>query len=823
MLDQVTKQKIKSLNSILSGKIPDPKSRVDQITIALIYKFMNDIDHQSIEMGGLPSFFTGEFEKYNWKNILNPRLNGDDFVNLYRDGIENMVSNPNIDPLFRNIFRNANIPYRDPPTLKLFLKGIDEFEYSDSEVLGNSFEYLLSYVSSQSDAGQFRTPRHIIDFIVEIVNPKFNETVLDPACGTAGFLISAYKHILKQNTENVEGDKLTTDQKNNLMNNIYGYDISPDMIRFSLVNMYLHNFPNPRIDEYDCLSSEDKWNEYFDVILANPPFFSPEGGIQPHNRFGIKSSRAEVLFVDYIIEHLKPNGRAGIIVPEGIISRVENAYEELRKNLVKNCLVGVISLPVGVFQPYSNVKTSVLVLDKELNKRSDSIFFAQVTNDGFSLNKNRKPIKDNDLPQILLEIFSFLEQKEANLHKELKSNILKTDKCLLSSITYKKNDVFSGNSFVPLKEIATISSGNPAPQNSDAFQDGGFPFVRTSDVGKVKFGVIKKVSDHLTPDASKLLRKFKKGGILFPKSGASTLLNHRVMLGFDACVASHLAVIEVQESCINKFLLYVLSKLDTVSIVDDPSYPSLNLSKIREIKVPLPSIEIQKSIVNELEGYQKIIDGCRQVIDNFKPTIDIDTSWKTVELSEICEMVKRGITPKYTEDEGIIVVNQKCIRNHSVNLKESRKHDITNKKISDEKFVKYGDVLVNSTGVGTLGRVAQFLDKSTDKITVDSHVTIVRPKTNVFEIEFFGYMMIMIENLIMESGKGSSGQTELSRNDLLQMKVYYPKDINTQKSIIQSMKEEKVILDGNKRMVEIYTKKINDRISKVWGEKIIPK
>lgn len=134
------------------------------------------------------------------------------------------------------------------------------------------------------------------------------------------------------------------------------------------MNMFLHKFNNPNIFEYDTLSDENKWNEYFDIILANPPFFSPKGGITPHNRFRIKSKRAEVLFADYIDEHLKPNGRAGIIVPEGIIFRNAAGYKHLRKILIKSSLIGVISLPAGIFHPYSNVKTSILILDKKKKK-----------------------------------------------------------------------------------------------------------------------------------------------------------------------------------------------------------------------------------------------------------------------------------------------------------------------------------------------------------------------------------------------------------------------------------------------------------------------
>ena len=229
-----------------------------------------------------------------------------------------------------------------------FLKYINEFEYSHSEKLGDAFEYLLSVMGSQGDAGQFRTPRHIIDFVTACVNPQKNETVLDPACGTAGFLLSAYKHILHQNTEKRAGDKLTPDQRKKLATNFTGYDISPDMVRLSLANMYLHGFTTPHIVEYDTLSSEDRWNETYDVILANPPFMSPKGGIRPHKKFTISSNRSEVLFVDYIAEHLNPNGKAGIIVPEGIIFQSGTAYKDLRKMLVENQLYSIGSLPAGV-------------------------------------------------------------------------------------------------------------------------------------------------------------------------------------------------------------------------------------------------------------------------------------------------------------------------------------------------------------------------------------------------------------------------------------------------------------------------------------------
>ena len=410
MLDTETKRRIDTARDILVGKVPDPKSQVEQITIALIYKFMDDMDAEAEEFGGERRFFAGEFARYGWAGLMRGGLSGHDVLNLYADAVTRMPENPGIPPLFRDIFNNAYLPYRDPETLRAFLKVIDEFTYDHSERLGDAFEYLLSVLGSQGDAGQFRTPRHIIDFIVAIIDPKKDETILDPACGTAGFLISSWKHIAKANTDEKGNNTLTPDEKGRLAQNFNGYDISPDMVRLSLVNMYLHRFAQPRIHEYDTLTSEDKWNEYADVILANPPFMSPKGGIRPHNRFSVQSKRSEVLFVDYMAEHLTPEGRAGIIVPEGIIFQSQNAHRQLRRMLVEDYLVAVISLPAGVFNPYSGVKTSVLILDKKLAKQTDHIAFYKVENDGFDLGAQRREIEKNDLPMVREELSDYLEK-----------------------------------------------------------------------------------------------------------------------------------------------------------------------------------------------------------------------------------------------------------------------------------------------------------------------------------------------------------------------------------------------------------------------------
>jgi type I restriction enzyme M protein len=500
MLDTDTKRRIDTARDILVGKVPDPKSQVEQITIALIYKFMDDMDAESEEFGGKRKFFANEFARYGWAKLMRSGLGGHETLNLYAEAIAKMPENPGIPPLFRDIFKNAYLPYRDPETLRAFLKIIDEFNYDHSERLGDAFEYLLSVLGSQGDAGQFRTPRHIIDFMVEIIDPKKTETVLDPACGTAGFLISSYKHILKANTDAKGNRTLTPDEKGRLAQNFKGYDISPDMVRLSLVNLYLHGFADPHIAEYDTLTSQDRWNEYADVILANPPFMSPKGGIKPHNRFSVQSKRSEVLFVDYMAEHLTPKGRAGIIVPEGIIFQSQSAYTQLRKLLVEEYLVAVVSLPAGVFNPYSGVKTSILILDKSLAKKTKTIAFLKVENDGFGLGAQRREINKNDLPQAHAEIGEYLRRLRAEESVEdfqpmlglivEKEKIAANGDYNLSGERYREGAthahefplVFLGDS-----SLFRVESGGTPKSDVETYWNGGIPWATLVDLPATNF------------------------------------------------------------------------------------------------------------------------------------------------------------------------------------------------------------------------------------------------------------------------------------------------------------------------------------------------
>lgn len=611
MLTQETKRKIDSARQILVGKVPDPKAQVEQITTALIYKFMDDMDKEAQELGGKARFFTNGYQKYAWTKLMDAKLGGHERLDLYLEAITSLSRNPHIPQLFRDIFKDAFLPYRSPETLSMFLKEINGFTYEHSEDLGDAFEYLLSILGSQGDAGQFRTPRHIIDFIVAAVAPNKGETICDPACGTAGFLISAFKYILKENKEK----SLTPDERKNLMDHFVGYDISPDMVRLSKVNLYLHGFPSPTIFEYDTLSSEEKWDENFDVMLANPPFMSPSGGIRPHKRFSVQANRSEVLFVDYILEHLRPNGRAGIIVPEGIIFQSATAYKALRKLLIEDGLLAVISLPAGVFNPYAGVKTSILLFDNGLAKKTKEILFLKIQNDGYSLGAQRREIDKNDLP-LALEIIkkyraALKDSKKFGLNAEqakiahlvAKDKIAESGDYNLSGDRYRENVKIQNSKFkiVELGEVCEIEKGTSITKAK--ITNGDIPVVAGGQQPAYYHNQSNRDGQTITVSASGAYAGF---------------INFFEIPIF----ASDCTTIKSKDenNLLTKFVFHFLKtrQKDIYKLQKGMGQPHVYGKDLAKIKIPLPPIEVQKEIVEQIEVKQKAIEAAKAVIENLE-------------------------------------------------------------------------------------------------------------------------------------------------------------------------------------------------------------
>jgi len=828
MLDTDTKRRIDTARDILVGKVPDPKSQVEQITIALIYKFMDDMDAEAEELGGERAFFTGPYSRYGWAKLMAPSLGGHEMLGLYGEGIAKMPENPGIPPLFRAIFKNAYLPYRDPETLKAFLKIIDEFSYDHSERLGDAFEYLLLVLGSQGDAGQFRSPRHIIDFIVCIIDPKKWETILDPACGTVGFLISAFKHILRASTDPKGHSNLTPDEKRRLAENFKGYDISPDMVRLSLVNLYLHGFADPHIYEYDTLTSEERWNEYFDVIFANPPFMSPKGGIKPHKRFSIQAKRSEVLFVDYIAEHLTANGRAAIIVPEGIIFQSQTAYKELRKMLVDHSLVAVVSLPAGCFNPYSGVKTSILILDKSLAKHSDTIAFFKVENDGFGLGAQRRAIEKNDLPQVQAELAAYLNALRSNTSTESILSLSSTAQIVpkekiaangdynLSSERYREGAAaFSSWPFVPVGDVFQKADETVLPESLK----GPVTYLGLENITQNTGEIEGNVVTEKPAEIKSLKNVFKPRDILYGKLRPN--LNKVWLADRKGICSTDIFVIEPIDGTIAPALyayLFRSTRFNTAVMgqLKGAQLPRIGWSSFAELQIPLPPLEVQKVIVAEIEGYQKVINGARAVLDHYRPHIPIHPDWPMVAINEVAAVESGFGFPldyqgKTDEEIPFLKVsdmnlpgNEKQIMswNHSVSRKVLR-------ELKGEAYPK-GTVIFPKIGAAIGTNKKRILTRDS---TYDNNVMGIIPDTKRLLPDFLHTYLLAFDL----SRWASESQPPSMRKTTVEAHEIPLPPLATQQAIVAEIEAEQALVAANRELITRFERKIQATLARIWG------
>ncbi len=845
MLTAETKRHIDAARQVLVGKIPDPKGQVQEITNALVYKFMDDMDEKAASMGGKRRYFTGEYAKYSWRTLMNPKVGAHERIDLYREALSRLSHNKNLPELFRGIFRGAYLPFNDGRTLTLFLNEIDYFDYKNSEDLGNAYEYLLSIMGSQGDAGQFRTPRHIIDFIVKVINPSKDDSVLDPACGTAGFLISAYKHVISQHdgvddsgNPNPEEKSLSADEKQKLHRSYKGFDIDDNMVKMAKVNLYLHGFPDPNILVHDTLSSEDFWQDRYDVILANPPFMTPKGGIVPHNKFSIKSNRSEVLFVDYIMNHLKPDGRAGIIVPEGIIFQSSNAHKQLRKSLIEDGLYAVVSLPSGVFNPYAGVKTSILLFDNQIARKAKDILFVKIEADGFDLGAQRRPIDRNDLPDAVNEIKAYQEYintgkaitpfieritKEDNkdnvaiLHDKFllvdKNQIKNYGDYNLSFDRYKPGNIIVNKKW-PLVELGNVAEYiNGYPFKPSDWKNRGTPIIRIQNLTGTS--EIYNYTDRINIPEKVVVTK---GDLLISWSAT---IGFYIWQGDRAYLNQHIFKV-IPSNQIDKKYLYYLGDIITSEIRQKTHgniMTHITKDVFNKILIPLPPLETQKRIVEELDGYQKIIDAARQIVSTWKPKIDIDPKWEKVKLGEVCKF-----NPKKSEIKNINKQTEvSFVPMSDLSQNEAYFDVLKTKKLSEVvgsyTYFSENDVLLARVTPCFENGKAGIAKNLKNKIGFGSSEYIVLRPTKKILSE-------IIYTFITTDEFGSDGKSKMTGTGGLQRvpvdfvknwEIFLP-PLEIQRQIVEKIEVERAIVESNKKLIEIYEQKIKDTVAKLWQE-----
>lgn len=662
------KTRIDGLMNILFGAgVSNPQTIIEQLNYLLFLRALSVKDDEA-ELLGIADeagkIFTGNLSKYKWSNLLT--LNAEDLFKTLEETFDT-IQKSSENTTIKLLFRNAHVKIFDKPTLRRVLHEIETFAKEldtiahdgNKDVFGDMYEYLLSKLASAGTNGQFRTPRHIIDFMVRVLDPKKNETILDPACGTAGFLVAAYRYIAGEYTsENMKKagspramDKLSFEEKNFLYNHMFtGFDSDEDMIKFGMMNLHLHGLTKSRLARQNTLTDTTGYKEKFDVILANPPFSGKlnEESVSEDIRMGTKAT--EVLFLRFMMNHMTSAGKMAVVVPEGVVTNSVRAYSKIRELLLENGLWCVVSLPAGVFNPYAGVKTDILFLDKSVSSISTEILFVQITNDGFELGAQRQLMNKNDLPEAinLMQNYrdSVLKNKTLSLqcslaHLVSKEKIAESGDCSLYGARYRTKSISSDSKWpmIKLEELCVLQRGISYSSSQIDKEGSGLPLYNLKSI-KRDGDSIKNDFKYFTGEP-KERNYVKKNDLLIALTDltpTSELIGSPklVTVDFPAVYSADLGkIILLNPDLIDTKYLYFTLRSENyreyiVSYSHGANVKHLKAEGFYKYAIPLPPIKEQKKIILRLEEYQKAIEVANKQVEENKKRIkeEISKIWE---------------------------------------------------------------------------------------------------------------------------------------------------------------------------------------------------
>ena len=476
MITGELKNKIDGLWDVFaSGGLVNPLEVIEQITYLMFIHDLDDLDNKRAKesaMLGLPfeSIYAEEVQIGD-RVIDGMQLKWSVFRDFPADRMYSIMQEW-VFPFIKTLHNDKNSAYSKYmddaifkiPTPLMLSKVVDTLdniyelmnEIQSSDVRGDVYEYLLSKIAQSGRNGQFRTPRHIIRMMVELMNPTADETICDPACGTSGFLVAAGEYLKETRKEEIFYDK---QKKEHYMSHMfYGYDMDRTMLRIGAMNMMTHGIDNPFIEYRDSLSDQNTDKDKYTLVLANPPF---KGSLDAEIVSGdllkvCKTKKTELLFLTLFLRILKIGGRCACIVPDGVLFGSSTAHKAIRKEIVENNrLEAVISMPSGVFKPYAGVSTAILIFTKTEHGGTDEVWFYDMTADGFSLDDKRTQVKENDIPDII-ERFTHIENEKDRKRTEKSFLVPKqeiVDKEYDLSINKYKETEFVAAEYPPTSEI----------------------------------------------------------------------------------------------------------------------------------------------------------------------------------------------------------------------------------------------------------------------------------------------------------------------------------------------------------------------------------
>jgi type I restriction enzyme M protein len=749
-----------------------------------------------------------EGEKSYWNSI---KKQDDDFLLSYLNGT---VIKALEDKYNGGVFSEINL--KKASVMRQIINIVDPLVLSDikTDIKGDAFEYFLKNMNqADNDLGQYFTPRHIVKAMVHLIDPKFKETIYDPFCGTGGFLIEAFNHIKENSIIKTEKDRKILRE-----NTLFGRDATK-VSTIAKKNMILHGDGHSNIEEKDSL--EHPIEKKMSVILTNIPFSLKDVDYTDKYYHGLGKKNGDAICVLHCLDALEEGGRMALVVPEGFLFKKE--LKEIRKFLLSRAnLELIISLPQGVFLPYTGVKTDILYFTNAHKPEvREGYYYFEVKKDGFTLDAHRRKIDGvNDIHK--LEATN-IRKGEKELLKEQGFEFIDFEKVrannynLVGSV-YRITNITSKYQVLPLEEVCLeIKNGIAVKQNK--FK-GNYKVSRIESIANGVFNINKtQYTDDLPSDNDFL----EFGDILFSHINSFDHLAKTAMyLGNDKSVIHGINLIKLKPNkcMINPtYLSYILKSNKFVNTAQKlgqraVNQASIRVSELRKLSIPVPSLDKQQEIINELDSYQKIVDGAKQIVSNYKPYFRVGKNWDIVKLKDVILDIKDGGTPPRKNNNSDIYFNG----NIGWCVVKDIKPEIydTNEKLTEIGLQNCSskiwpiDSIIISLGA-TIGKVG------IAKIPVATKQGLSGMVVDKIKI-LPQYLFYVLQEKKIEIQNMASGATikEVRPCKLVEQLHFFLPPLHMQQEIVEQLEQERKMIDSQKEIIKLFEAKIQNRLNSLW-------
>lgn len=785
-----------------------------------------------------------------------------DIASCSWDSIKNIAPSARIEYINNTVYSRLNKLYkteiftpltiRDETILKDIMDKLDPLTLTDvdSDVKGDAFEYFLkASTATKNDLGEYFTPRHIVKTMVRLVNPKIGEKIYDPFCGTGGFLIESFRHIERNmGTGNAELKRILREET------IYGNEIT-NTARITKMNMILAGDGHSNIHMKDSLANptyidkikydkdgnivrdadgnieySSEYSGIYDIVLANMPYSQKT---KHGNLYDLPSTNGDSICVQHCMKAINSaseNGRMALVVPEGFLFRKDLA--KTREYLLSNCqLQSIISLPQGVFLPYTGVKTDILYATKvnkkiKSSEKKKSFWYFDVKSDGYTLDNHRRKL---ETPSDLTKFEEYRKFDVDQMDNMLKVGfeIIPFDKVqqnsyILVGNRYKKpKEIISKHEVVTIESVASIVSGCAFPLSLQG-QKGIIPFYKVSDMNSRGNEVEMHISNNYVSAELASAQKWTvapAGTVIFPKIGAAIATNKKRILSEPAIFDNNVMGIICGEKILPKFMLYILNYINITKWASLSNPPSISKETVLKQEIPLPPLEIQQQLIREIEGYQQIIFGAQKILNGYIPKISCSTDiFKSLEEIAIFKPPKDEVK-NLPADTMVSFVPMA-----SINEFEAFFDAVEERKIEDVlsgfTYFRNDDILLAKITPcfenGKAG-IARNLKNgigfgSTEYIVIRANLNMVYPEWIFYHINTIDFIKNGKPNMT-----GTAGQQRIDISYVKQYRIPVP-SLEEQKKILDRINYEKSLVESSKKLIEMFEKKIEDRIKCVWGE-----